>query len=152
MHHHGRASTWVAYAAATWALVFAAFHVAWATGWYVGLDATKASAAFRKPLFLAYDLVVAAACAFAVPIALAPVRPWGRRLQIPAVRLFAWVGTALLVGRAAASIVQITYHISKGRFSLEALGPWEPWFYLGAILFTLSSILWWRRLPCSGQS
>jgi len=147
-----RAGTWVVYAAATWAFVFAAAHLIWAAGWYVGLDQEQARIAFQKPLFLAYDLVVAAACAIAVPIALAPVRPWGRRLQIRPVQILAWVGTGLLLLRAGASIVQAIYLLAKGRFALEVLGIWEPWFYLGATLFGLSTWRFWRRLPERGSA
>ncbi len=33
---------WIAYAAACWTLVFAAFHIVWAAGWYIGLDPVQA--------------------------------------------------------------------------------------------------------------
>lgn len=141
------AGAWVAYTAATWAFLFAVVHVAWAAGWYVGLDQEQASVAFRKPIFLAYDLVVAAACAFAVPIALAPVRPWGRSLQNRPVRFLAWLGTGLLLLRAGASIIEAIYLLVRGQFAVQSLGIWEPWFYLGATLFGLSTWRFWRRLP-----
>ncbi|HEV8367981.1 MAG TPA: type II toxin-antitoxin system HicA family toxin [Pyrinomonadaceae bacterium] len=60
---------WVAYGAALWALIFALFHMIWATGCYIGLDHEQARKAFVKTPFLVYDLVVAAMCAFAVPVA-----------------------------------------------------------------------------------
>jgi hypothetical protein len=67
----------VAYAAALWAAVFAVFHVIWAAGWYPLLNAAHARIAFARPWFWAYDLVVAALCLIAVPVALAPVMsPW----------------------------------------------------------------------------
>jgi hypothetical protein len=72
--------SWAGYGAALWALIFAAFHIVWATGWYIGLEGEPASTAFAKRWFLVYDLVVAGMCAFAVPVALALTLPWGRRL------------------------------------------------------------------------
>jgi hypothetical protein len=59
--------SWMGYGAALWALIFAAFHIVWATGWYIGLEEEPASTAFAKRWFLVYDLVVAGMCAFAVP-------------------------------------------------------------------------------------
>src|SRR5574341_219002 len=85
-------SSWAGYGAALWALIFAAFHLVWATGWYIGLEAEPARAAFANRWFLVYDLVVAGMCAFAVPVALALTMPWGRRLPRWLVGLFAWVG------------------------------------------------------------
>lgn len=49
-------NSWTAYAAALWALIFAGFHVIWATGWYVGLDVEQAQIAFSKTPFFVYDL------------------------------------------------------------------------------------------------
>lgn len=141
--HVGRVGRWIAYAAATWAFLFAVAHVLWATGWYVGLDQEPPQAGFRGQVFLAYDLLVAAACAFGVPVALAPFYTWGRSLQIRPVRILVWLGTGLLVLRAAASLVQVAYHLATHRFS--RLGLWEPWFYLGAVLFTFTTWRFWSR-------
>jgi hypothetical protein len=33
------------------------------------------------------------------------------------------------------------YLVAAGRFRFAAMGIWEPWFYLGAVLFGLST---WR--------
>lgn len=70
--------TWVAYAGALCALIFAVFHVIWATGWYVGLNPETARIAFAKTPFFVYDLMVAGICAFAVSVALALAMPWGQ--------------------------------------------------------------------------
>jgi hypothetical protein len=140
----------IAYAAATWALIFAVAHILWATGWYVGLDTEPPQVGLRRQLFLAYDLLVAAACAFGVPVALAGFRSWGPRLQTRAVRIVVWFGTALLMLRAAASLVQVAYHLSSQR--LTRLGLWEPWFYLGAILFGFTTWRFWSRQPITQTS
>jgi hypothetical protein len=132
---------WIAYAAACWASIFAAFHIVWAAGWYVGLDPVATAAAFTSPWMLAYDLVVAAMCVVAVPVALALALPWGRRVPRRLLTTLALIGTGLLALRAAASLIQTAYLVAVGRFSFQVLGAWEPWFWLGAALFTLD--VWW---------
>lgn len=132
---------WVAYAAALWALVFAVFHIVWAAGWYPLLDAEQARLAFATPWKWAYDVVVAAMCVIAVPVALAPVMSWGQHAPRRLIYTLAWIGSALLVLRSAASLLQAGYLVATGRFRFAAMGIWEPWFYLGAVLFSLST---WR--------
>jgi len=138
-------NSWTAYAAALWALIFAGFHVIWAAGWYVGLDAEQAKIAFSKTPFFIYDLIVAGICVVAVPVALALAMPWGRRLPRGLLGLVAWTGSGLLVIRSVASIAQTVYLIAAKRFALRDMGIWEPWFYLGATLFTASAWRYWRR-------
>jgi hypothetical protein len=133
---------WVAYAAALWAAVFAVFHIIWAAGWYPLLNAEGARIAFATPWKWAFDVVVAAMCIVAVPVALAPVMPsWGQHLPRRLIYTLAWVGSTLLVLRAGASLIQVACFAATGRFRVMALGIWEPWFYLGAILFSLSTWL-----------
>lgn len=139
-----RFHAWPAYAAALWALIFGVFHVIWATGWYVGLDPEAARIAFAKTPFFIYDLLIAACCAIAVPVALALAMPWGRRVPRRLVGLFAWVGTGLLVLRSVASVLQSAYLIATGQFIVERRGLWELWFYLGAILFTIGTWNFWH--------
>jgi len=134
-----------AYAAALWALIFAVFHVVWATGWYVGLNHEKARIAFAKTPFFVYDLVVAGICAFAVPVALALAMPWGHRLPRRLLGLFAWTGTGLLVLRQTASFIQVVYLIGSRQFVVDFRILWELWFYLGAILFSISTWRFWRH-------
>ena len=130
---------WPVYAAAAWALIFALFHLIWAAGWYVGLDAEQTQKAFAKPLFLAFDLLIAVMCMIAVPVALALVRPWGERLPRKMIGALAWSGSLLLGLRAVASLIQTVYLVAAGKF---AAGPrmvlWEAWFYVGAILWGLT--------------
>lgn len=136
-----RIGPWVAYAAALWASVFAIFHIIWATGWYPLLDAERARVMFATPWKWAYDVVVAAMCVIAVPVALAPVMSWGQHAPRRLIYTLAWIGSALLVLRSVASLIQTGYLVAAGRFHLAAMGIWEPWFYLGAILFSLNT---WR--------
>jgi hypothetical protein len=132
-------SPWAAYGAAIWSLIFAVFHIVWAAGWYPLLNAEQARIAFAVPWKWAYDVVVAGMCVIAVPIALAPVTSLGRHVSRPLVFGLAVTGTVLLVLRSAASLVQVGYLIAIGRFA--GIGIWEPWFYLGAVLFSVST---WR--------
>lgn len=125
-------------------MIFAAFHLVWATGWYIGLEAEPARTAFAKRWFLVYDLVVAGMCAFAVPVALALTLPWGRRLPRWLVGLFAWVGVGLLVLRASGSLIQLLYMVATGTFVPRPRDLWEVWFYLGAVLFGISAWRFWR--------
>lgn len=139
-----RSISWPACAAAVWALVFAVFHLLWATGLYVGLNHEQARMAFSKRGFLVYDLVVAAACLFAVPVALALAMPRARRLPRRLVGILAWTGTGLLMLRSGASLIQAAYLIATQRFDIKTMGIWEPWFYLGATLFGVSTWRYWR--------
>jgi Protein of unknown function (DUF2867) len=132
-----RGSPWAAYGAAIWAAIFAVFHIVWAAGWYPLLNAERMRVAFAVPWKWTFDVVVAGMCVIAVPVALAPVTPLGRHVPGPLVFALAVTGSGLLVLRATASLVQVSYHISIGRF--EGLGIWEPYFYLGAVLFAVST-------------
>jgi len=134
----------VAYAAALWAAIFAVFHIVWAAGWYPLLHAEQARIAFANPWQWAYDVVVAAMCIIAVPVALAPVASWGPNIPRRLVSTLAWTGSALLVLRSAASLVQAGYLLVTDRFRFADMGIWEPWFYLGAILFSLNT---WASRP-----
>lgn len=135
---------WTAYAAALWALTFAVFHFVWASGWYPGLDAERARIAFAIRWKLIYDIVAGVMCVVAVPVALALTMPWGQRLPRRLVGFFAWTGTGLLVLRSVASLIQTAYFVATDQFSLAAMGIWEPWFYLGATLFAVSTWRFWR--------
>src|SRR5918993_4448289 len=95
-------SSWFGYAAALWALIFAALHVAWAMGWYIGLDQDSARQAFQRRWFLVYDLAAAGLCVVAFAVALALAQQWGSRIPYSLVSKLAWGGTALLALRGAA--------------------------------------------------
>jgi len=132
-----RTSPWAAYGAAIWATIFAVFHIVWAAGWYPLLNAEGARIAFAVPWKWWFDVVVAVMCVVAIPVALAPVTSLGQHISQPLVFGLAITGSTLLVLRATASLIQVGYHISTGRFA--GLAIWEPWFYLGAVLFGLST-------------
>jgi hypothetical protein len=87
----------IVYATAAWAFIFSIFHFIWAMGWYAGLNAKEAEKAFAKPLFFAFNLLIAVMCAIAVPIALVFVRPWEKGKLRKVASALAWTGTTLLV-------------------------------------------------------
>lgn len=140
-----RSATWFAYSAALWALIFAIFHIIWAAGWYPLLDAEGARIAFAVPWKWTFDAVVAVMCVIAVPVALAPVTSLRQLVPRRFVYTLAWIGTTLLLVRSIASLIQAGYLVSTGRFG--GFGIWEPWFYLGAVLFTLSTLQSRRVAP-----
>lgn len=129
------------YAAALWALIFGAFHLIWAAGWYPLLDAEGARIAFATPWKWTFDVVVAAMCVIAVPVALAPVMSWGQCAPRRLIYTLACIGTTLLLLRLAAALVQTGYLLAAGRFRFAIIGIWDWWFFVGTILFTSST---WR--------
>ena len=134
---------WAGYGAALWALIFAALHVVWAAGWYIGLQEEQARRAFQQTWFLVYDLVAAMICALGVIVALAFVQLWGQHLSRRLLSIFAWCGTGLLVLRGAAGIIKIIYLAAIGRSILDPMALWDVWFCLGAVLFSL--MIWQFR-------
>jgi hypothetical protein len=121
--------------------VFAVFHIIWAAGWYPLLDAEQTRIAFANPWKWGFDVLIAIMCIIAVPVALAPIMPWGAQLPPRLVYGLALTGTTLLALRSVASLVQTGYLVAVGRFRFAIMGVWEWWFHLGAILFVLST---WR--------
>lgn len=130
-------------ARALWVLIFAALHVAWAMGWYVGLDHESARQAFQRRWFLVYDLVAGGLCLVAFAVALALVQHWRRRLQYSLVSLLASCGTVVLALRGAAGLAQHVYLATVSRNLPDAAALWDVWFCLGAILFGISLWQFW---------
>jgi hypothetical protein len=131
-----------AYAAAAWALAFAAIHLAWALGWRAGLSPGQAANADASSVFIVYACAVVAACGLAIVVALAMARtrPPQSRRTARLVSVAAWAGTAVLILRAGGSIVPAARSLVGGR-SVAWMWPWEPWFWLGASLFLAAT---WR--------
>lgn len=131
-------SFWIEYGAALWALIFAALHVAWAMGWYIGLDAESMKKAFERRWFLIYDLIAAGLCVLAVALALALVQSWGRRLPRSLINVTAWTCAAILALRGVAGVVKTVYLAAVGNSLSSVLSFWDLWFCLGAGLFAAS--------------
>ncbi len=138
-------SFWIEYGAALWALIFTALHVVWAMGWYIGLDAESARKAFERGWFLAYDLIAAGLCLFAVAVALALFQPWGRRLPRSLISVPAWGCAGILVLRAGAGVTHLAFLAATADNNVSsALSFWDLWFCLGAGLFAASVWRFWR--------
>ena len=131
-------NSWAIYGAAFWAFLFALFHVAWAAGWYIGLDAEQGRAAFQQTWFLTYDLIAAAMCALGTIVVLAILRTRERGLPHTILSLLLWCGTGVLVLRGTAGVIKIVYLAANGHNILEPAALWDIWFCLGAILFCLA--------------
>lgn len=139
---------WIEYGAALWALVFALLHVAWAFGWYIGLDEKAAREAFARNWFLAYDLAAAGLCFLAVAVALAPVQSWGRKLPRALLIADVWACAVILLLRGAAGATgAIRLAIVGGSFA-PLFSFWDWWFCLGAGLFAASA---WRFTLRAGR-
>ena len=135
--------SWTGYGAALWSLIFAIMHFIWATGWYVGIEPGPPRGEWQEKWFLTYDLTVAGICVFAVPVALAIVRPWGRLIPRWMVGLFAWTGTTLLVLRGVGAMLQTLFFLlTEGHARLHF---WDVWFCVGAVLFGLGTWRFWNR-------
>ena len=140
-----QSSTW-GYAAALWALIFTFLHIAWWAGWYVLLPHEEARWSLSRPWFRVYDLVVAGACLLAVFVAMALVQSWGRRVPRSLLSSLAWAGTVLLVVRGLGSIVQTAYLVITRRYVFQPMHLYEIWFWLGAVLFSMTLLQARRRV------
>ena len=141
-----RSDLW-GYAAALWALIFAFLHVVWWAGWYVLLPQEEARWSFSRPWFRIYDLVVAGACLLAALVALALVQSWGRRVPRLLLSSIAWTGTGLLILRGCATLLQTVYLVITRQYVFQPMHLYEIWFWLGALLFSMTLLLVHRAGP-----
>jgi hypothetical protein len=142
-----RPRPWAAYAAATWALTFAVPHFYWGMGGTTGLTTSlnKQILDHRTAGFLAGNFGIGAFCVVGGLVALATVRPWGRRLPRGALRALAWFGVVLLAARVLDIYVEFGFGLTgittvaageRAEFLRLArwfLFLWLPWFTLGAV-------------------
>jgi hypothetical protein len=122
----------MAAAASLWSLIFAAVHLLWACGWYVGLDAVAAAAAFDRPWFLSYDVVVAVACLIAASAFGVVAANHRGRLRAAAHAIIVRA-TVVVAARAVTGLFALAWR-GVGLAGALASG-WDVWFVLGAILF-----------------
>ena len=130
---------WAGYAACAWALAFAAVHLYWGLGGTAGLP-PGLSLVDNTPLFV-IDLVAIPLCLAAAALALALVRPWGRRFPRWLLLSAAWGTSALFVVHAVPTAIDAaTLALGRRTRDLTAedrfsLFLYEPWFLLGGVLF-----------------
>lgn len=142
-------TAWTGYCAAVWSAVFAALHLIWAAGWYIGLNPESAGKAFQKPWFLAYDLLVAGLCLVAALLGLAMAQTWGRRFR-RVVLTMGYVAAAILVLRGLAGLSQSSYLVAMGGNVIRRLAVWDVWFCLGGMLFMLAVARFRRMSETTG--
>jgi hypothetical protein len=146
------------YAAAAWALVFAAMSFYWAAGGSLGSstmsDAIVEPARAREPQFVALLWTTGALKAIAGLLALALIHPWGRVLPRWMPLTATWVagvgmllyGGANLAARAAMAAGLVAtpaaMHTAAGRWHLLL---WDPWWTLGGALFVIAAWSCGRR-------
>jgi hypothetical protein len=140
-----------AYAAAAWAFVFAAMSFYWALGGRLGIGTQAATIRERidEPGFVAVLWATGGLKVVAGLVALALVRPWGRRLPPRLVRWAASATAGLLLlygtlGWVQAILWETGVHDIPSEVGAIAarwkLIFWEPFWMLGGLLFLLAVV------------
>lgn len=153
-----RRPAWPAYAAATWAFLFAATSFYWAAGGTLGAatigPALAGLALARDPELVAVLWATGALKAVGGLVALALVQPWGRYLPRWLPLAAAWAGGALAILYGVATMAQHGLMVAGVIATPEGLGEaaarwhllfWDPWWLLGGILFLVAAGTSWRR-------
>ncbi|WP_330317069.1 hypothetical protein [Streptomyces platensis] len=152
-----------AYAAFGWLAVSFVWHL------WMGIDYRSAmGGADRVPVwgFLAYDGLITAMSAIGAVLALAPVRPWGRRLPPWMVLPPLWFGAVLLVVRGVPGLVEnVTTAAGLTPYGLLGMAeqPADPssgefwtgmaintYFFVGAVVLLPLAVLHHRGLRAAG--
>ncbi len=142
-------AAWAAYAACSWALVFAAVHLYWVLGGTVGLP-PGLSLLSNTPL-LVVDLLAIPLCIIAAVLALALVRAWGRWFPRWMLLTAAWGTSALFVVHALPSVVDdVVLGLGLRMEELTLMDRYilflyEPWFLVGGVLFGAAAWSFTRR-------
>ena len=130
---------WAAYAAGAWALVFAVVHLYWALGGTVGLP--NGMSVDMNPALFVIDVLAVPLCVVGALLALSLVRPWGRLFPRRLLLAGAWAVCALLIVHSAPTLVEGVLVVTGLRDAepsvLErwSLFVYEPWFFVGGILY-----------------
>lgn len=126
----------IEYLAALWALIFGFLHIAWAFGWYLGLDAAAAQTAFERSWFLAFDLIAAFLCFVAAGLVIIRLRS---SFPPSASRFLIWSCAVILTLRGAAGAVNAVRASIIGGSIAPLFSFWDWWFCVGAFLFAASA-------------
>jgi hypothetical protein len=138
------ARVWPAYAACGWGLIFAGISFYWGSGGHALLDTIggtiERSALAGDPAIYAAVWVTGVLKVVGAVLALALVRPWGRRLPRRALLLLGWVaavGTTLYGGVLELTNTFVVTHVLKPSTPIE----WKPlWWHL--CVWDLSFFVW----------
>ena len=156
-----RRSSWTAYAAFAWTLLFILFHVYWFAGGRFGLgDAPNPIPGPPSSVIgWIFDVVTTAMFVAGLAVPLALVRPWGRDVPRWILLTLTWLGFGVLAVRGAAGIVDDLLRATSvlpggltGLSNEQLLGQAHPsayilwsssatdaYFLLGGILFALAA-------------
>lgn len=147
---------WAAYAATTWAILFAGQSLYGAAGGTFGLATfgreIERQARERDPGFITVVVITGGLKLVAAALALALAGRWGRALPPRALRGIAWATSGFLLLYGAANLAQhalmqagvLDVPSGLGRTGLRGhLLLWDPWWILGGILFAMAT--WHHR-------
>ncbi len=156
-----RATTWPAYVAAGWTLLFIAFHIYWYLGGHLGIgDAPDVIPGTPSSVIgWILNIVVLGMFAAGVVVPVALVRRWGRIVPRWLLLGLTWLGAAVLSLRGASGIVDdllrvthvlpngltgLTYQQAIGQahpsaYTLWSLASIDVYFLLGGILFGIAA-------------
>lgn len=143
-----RVSWWAAssaYGASAWGVWFALVHLYWLLGGRIGLP--DGMSLFDNIPLLIIDVVAIPLCAMAAVLALALIRPWGRRFRRRLLLTAAWATTAVLVVHAAPTVVD-WISLAGGQRTIDDLDSlerfvtflYEPFFLAGGVLFGIAAL------------
>lgn len=149
-----RSTSWAAYAACAWCIVFAAMSGYWAAGGTLGTD-TISGEIKQLPGIVALLWVICVVKLIGGLIALALARPWARALPR---RLLLTVAWAAGVGMTLYGGIPLIVNALMLAGLLHVPGPvdwtairwhtllWDPWWLLGGVLFSAAA---WSYQRCS---
>ena len=143
-------STWAAWAACAWALLFALMSFYWALGGQLGANTLGSGiqALAHDPGFIAVVWLTGVAKVIGALFALTLIYPWPRWLPSGWRFALAWIGG---VGLALYGGVQLVIEGLVLGGAIRVSGPvdweglrwhvwlWDPWWLLGGILFLLAA-------------
>jgi hypothetical protein len=148
-----RSAAWTAYAACSWALLFAALSFFWAAGGRTGLHPLELEVAPGNGVWIVINLGAGVLKVVIALITLALVQPWGWIFPRKLLRASAWllgVGMSLYGGLGLVSdVLHLTGVIgdpANGKWFFWYLVLWDPWWVLGGVLY-LTAVWLARRVP-----
>jgi hypothetical protein len=136
--------------------VFAAVHLYWALGGTAGLP--KGMSVDMNPALFVIDVLAVPLSVVGALLALSLVRPWGRFLPHRLLLASAWAVCALLIVHSAPTLVEGGLVVTGLRDAkpsvLErwSLFVYEPWFFVGGVLYGAAAWGHGRRLSRPGPA
>jgi hypothetical protein len=142
------------YVACAWALLFAALSFYWAAGGTAGAEtigeAITRPIRAREPGWIVLLWGTGIAKVLGGLLALALVRPWGRRFPRWLLLVPAWAGGLLMIAYGGANMLEFGL-MAAGMLRIPAsvgvvavrwhLVLWEPWWIIGGVLFVAAAWL-----------